>query len=83
MKETKEKSWYNKYQIRKWSNKKILELIAEVNEKYPDMRFWQIMCLFGYEISPDKFYEESYDTYQQMLAVKESYNKEKQDKSND
>lgn len=31
-------------------------------DKYPDWRFWQIMCNIGYETNPDRFYEESYDT---------------------
>jgi hypothetical protein len=58
-----------KYELRLWSNKKILEFLADFAEKNPDLRFWQIMSIFGYETNPDRFYEESYDTYRKLIGT--------------
>ena len=69
MKNEKENlSFDDKYKLRLWSNEKILELIGKFAKENPDLRFWQIMSILGYETNPDKFYEESYDTYQQMIS---------------
>ena len=77
MKETNVKiDWEKKYQLRQESNFKILDMIRSIAEKYPDWRFWQIMCNLGYETKPDRFYEESYDTMTDIENLfNEQYNK--------
>lgn len=51
-------------------NKKILEYIGNIADKYPELRFCQIMSILGLETKQDRFYEESYDTYQKIINIK-------------
>jgi hypothetical protein len=68
-KKEKELSWQEKISRRHESNLRILNYIKKVINKYPDWRFFQIMTNLGYETEPDRFYEESYDTAQQVEEV--------------
>lgn len=62
-------------------NYKILENLKELVDKFPEFRFWQVMCALGYETNPDRFYEESYDTLQQIEAVVDDFNKKNRKKN--
>ena len=52
-------SWEDMVAIRQECNLKILDIIRNVVYQYPDLRFWQIMYMFGYETIPDRFYDRS------------------------
>jgi len=50
-------------------NRKILEIISEITEMYPDLRFHQVLSLLNMEKIPDRFYEESEVTYKLLVEV--------------
>lgn len=57
----------NKSLTRLEYNRKILDKLSETVEKFPDMRFHQILVNSGVEkIGEDKFYEESEKTWEKM-----------------
>ena len=49
-------------QQRKSANQEILKELNWFIMKHPELRFWQIMSIFGYELKQDRFYEESVET---------------------
>ena len=63
--------WDFKISHRKEFNEMIIEQLKLLIDKWPQLRFWQLMCALGYETNPDRFYEESYDTYEQIKIVSE------------
>ena len=46
--------------------------------QHPELRFWQIMSIFGYELKQDRFYEESVET---LSYIKKQIN-DKENNSN-
>lgn len=50
--------------------------MGDIVDSNPELRFFQILYILGYETTPDRFYEESYDTLDTMLKWFEERNKE-------
>lgn len=50
-------------------NRKILALLSYYVEKYPDLRFGQLLCNFT-PMDHDPFYDESYDILEGMESIK-------------
>ena len=50
-------------------NLKILDIIREKAQEYPDMRFHQLLWAFGVTIEEDQFYEESEVTFNRLLKT--------------
>ena len=48
-------------------NLKILDIIKAKVQEYPDMRFHQLLWVFGVTIEGDQFYEESEVTFNRLL----------------
>ena len=49
-------------------NYKCLDKLKELIEKYPDWRFTQI--IFNVGLAEDRFYEESFDTFEKLANFK-------------
>ena len=58
-----------KEKLNLWSNLKILKAIEKTAREYPDLRFCQLMEVFGFKTWPDRFYEVSYKTYQEIMEM--------------
>ena len=50
-------------------NLKILDIIREKAQEYPDIRFHQLLWVFGVTIEEDQFYEESEVTFNRLLKT--------------
>lgn len=50
-------------------NLKILDIIRAKAQEYPDMRFHQLLWVFGATVEGDQFYEESEVTLNRLLEV--------------
>lgn len=68
LKETR-KDFLDKISKRQEYNYKCLDILKELIDKYPDLRFTQI--IFNVGLTEDRFYQESVDTYKLMkMAIK-------------
>ena len=63
---------------RQSANKDILKELNWFVMQHPELRFWQIMSIFGYELKQDRFYEESVET---LSYIKKQIN-DKENNSN-
>ena len=50
-------------------NLKILDIIRAKAQEYPDMRFHQLLWVFGATVEGDQFYEESEVTFNRLLKT--------------
>lgn len=50
-------------------NLKILDIIRAKAQEYPDMRFHQLLWVFGATVEGDQFYEESEVTCNRLLEI--------------
>lgn len=50
-------------------NLKILDIIRAKAQEYPDMRFHQLLWVFGATVEGDQFYEESEVTCNRLLET--------------
>lgn len=56
-------------------NRSILVLLSDYIEKYPELRFGQLLCNFTpFNKDHDPFYDESYDTLEYMENLKNKHN---------
>ena len=67
------KSDFEKIQIkikkRQIANLVIISLLSKIVEKYPELRFCQILTILN--LDKDKFYEESVDTLKELQKLAE------------
>ena len=63
---------------RQSANQDILKELNWFVMQHPELRFWQIMSIFGYELKQDRFYEESVET---LSYIKKQIN-DKENNSN-
>lgn len=84
MSETKQKpDILEQIKTRQDYNWEILKILAGLVEKLPDFRFWQILYLLGYETLPDRFYDESYRTLEEMSQIGSKFLNQDNNKTND
>ena len=62
--------------FRRISNELILEELRTMIEKFPNLRFFQLLSNLGYDVSyngKDCFYEENYETLKKIRENKERF----------
>ena len=60
-----------KIQQRQTANLEIISLLNNIVEKYPKLRFCQILTILN--LDKDKFYEESVDTLKELKKLAENF----------
>lgn len=55
---------------RKENNSAIVDILHEIVNYNPDLRFCQILDIIGLRLTEDKFYEEPWDTLKRILKNK-------------
>jgi len=60
-----------KIKKRQTANLEIISLLSNIVEKYPELRFCQILTILN--LDKDRFYEESVDTLQELKKLAENF----------
>ena len=61
----------SKIKKRQTANLEIISLLSNIVEKYPELRFCQILTILN--LDKDKFYEESVDTLKELQKLAEKF----------